>query len=63
MRHHIPEEQIFQPPSREKRKTRAYVLDRKREEKRAFDRSEFEGEDGIEPGVTGTEFEALGRFL
>ena len=37
-RHHIPEERIFQPSRREKFKTCTHVLDRKLEEKRAFDR-------------------------
>jgi hypothetical protein len=61
-RHHIAEERIFQPTRRENFKTRTYVLDRKREEKRSFGRPGSEGEDGMETDVTGTEFEALGKI-
>ena len=61
-RHHIAEERIFQPPRRENFKARTYVLDRKREEKRAFGRPGIEGEDGMETDVTGTEFETLGKI-
>jgi len=61
-RHHIAEERIFQPFLCENFKTRTYVLDRKREEKRAFGRPGSEGEDGMETDVTGTEFQALGKI-
>jgi hypothetical protein len=62
MRRHIAVERTFQLPRREKHNTRTYVLHRKREETRAFDRPGSEDEGAIEPDVTGTKFEALGKI-